>query len=305
MARGAGERWTLGGGFCPLPPNGLVMKVGIVAQWGNDRAAELASDLRERLTDEGAEVWLDEATAEALDARGEMPDGTGVPPARMSDRDLVVSIGGDGTFLFVAREASTPPILGVNLGEVGFLNAVSPDDAVEAVTREVERYREHGEVQARAVDRLAVTGDGVELPLALNEILVQGGRRGPGDGIEYAVRLDGVTYAEDHADGVLVATPTGSTAYNLSEGGPLVYPDVDALIVTEMVAREPMPPLVAPMDAEITIEVDGGNEAYAVSDGRSRSRLELPATLTVSRADQPVRIAGPEVNFFEALEKLD
>ena len=280
------------------------MKVAIVAQRGNDRAAELAADLHERLTDDGVEVWLDEATAESLDAEGEMPDGTGVPPAQMADRDLVVSIGGDGTFLFVAREASRPPILGVNLGEVGFLNAVSPENAVEAVTREVERYREHGEVRARAVDRLAVTGDGVELPLALNEILVQGGQRGPGGGVEYTVRLDGTTYAEGHADGVLVATPTGSTAYNLSEGGPLVYPDVDALVVTEMVAREPMPSLVCPIDAQVTIEVDGG-EAYAVSDGRSRSRLDLPATLTVRRADQPVRIAGPEVNFFEALEKLD
>ena len=278
------------------------MKVAIVAQRGNDRASELAADLRERLTDEGVEVCLDEATAEALDARDETG---GVPPAEMADRDLVVSIGGDGTFLFVAREAVRPPILGVNLGEVGFLNAVSPEDAVEAVTRELERYREHGEVRARPVDRLTVTGDGVELPLALNEILVQGGRRGPGDGIEYAVRIDGETYAEGHADGLLVATPTGSTAYNLSEGGPLVYPDVDALVVTEMIAREPMPPLVAPIDAEVTIEVVGGNEAYAVSDGRSRSRLDLPATLSVRQADQPLRIAGPEVNFFETLDKLD
>ena len=278
------------------------MKVAIVAQRGNDRASELAADLRERLTDEGVEVCLDEATAEALDARDETG---GVPPAEMADRDLVVSIGGDGTFLFVAREAVRPPILGVNLGEVGFLNAVSPEDAVEAVTRELERYREHGEVRARPVDRLTVTGDGVELPLALNEILVQGGRRGPGDGIEYAVRIDGETYAEGHADGLLVATPTGSTAYNLSEGGPLVYPDVDALVVTEMVAHDPMPPLVAPLDAEVTIEVVGGNEAYAVSDGRSRSRLDLPATLSVRQADQPLRIAGPEVNFFETLDKLD
>src|SRR5699024_7908730 len=85
------------------------MRVGIVARRGNDRAAALAAEVREHLRESGAQVWIDEATADTLAIDG-------YPVARMSDCTLVVSIGGDGTFLFTAREVGTTPIMGVNLG---------------------------------------------------------------------------------------------------------------------------------------------------------------------------------------------
>jgi NAD+ kinase len=271
------------------------MKVGIVAQRGNPRAVYLADDLRGTLD---ATVRIDEATAEALDAEGE-------PVGSLSDCHLVVSIGGDGTFLFAARGVGSVPILGVNLGEVGFLNAVAPTDAVEVVTSEVERFREDGSVQSRPLARLRAGGDGWSLPPALNEVVVQGTRRGHGCGVEYAVRVDGSLYSGGLADGVLVATPTGTTAYNLSEGGPLVHPSVDALVVTEMAASEPMPPLVAPLSATVTVRVEGPDGAVAISDGRTRRELSPPEQLTVERTEDPVRVAGPSVDFFEALGKLD
>jgi NAD+ kinase len=273
------------------------MKVGIVAQRGNGRAAGLAEQLRGRLRDDGVAVVLDEATASTL-------DGEGVPVDALEGCDLAVSIGGDGTFLFAARGAGTTPLVGVNLGEVGFLNAVPPEDAVDAVTDAVGQYREAGELAARELARLSVTGPEWSLPPALNEVVVQGPRRGPGGGMEYAVRVDGSLYAGGRADGVLVATPTGSTAYNLSEGGPLVHPDVDATLVTEMVAGDPMPPLVVPADAAVSVTVEGGETAHAVADGRSRRHLDPPASVTVERAADPARVAGPAVDFFEALGKL-
>jgi NAD+ kinase len=193
----------------------------------------------------------------------------------------------------------------VNLGEVGFLNAVPPEDAVDAVVGEVEQYRETGRVPARELSRLAVSGPDWTLPPALNEVVVQGERRGPGAGVEYAVRVDGSLYTGGQSDGLLVATPTGSTAYNLSEGGPLVHPGVDATVVTEMVARDPMPPLLVAQEATITVSVEGGTTAYAIADGRTRRQLEPPATVTVERAAEPVRVAGPSVDFFEALGKLE
>jgi NAD+ kinase len=274
------------------------MEVGIVAQRGNGRAAGLAEELREQVGDDDVEVLLDETTASTLDCGG-------VPVERLADCDLAVSIGGDGTFLYTARGAGTTPLLGVNLGEVGFLNAVAPGDAVDAVTGAVEACREAGTVPARELDRLVVRGPDWTLPPALNEVVVQGARRGPGGGVDYAVRVEGSLYSGGHSDGVLVATPTGSTAYNLSEGGPLVHPEVDATVVTEMVAREPMPPLVAPPDATVTVTVEAGEEAYAIADGRTRRRLEPPAEVTVDVADDPARVAGPEVDFFEALGKLE
>lgn len=270
--------------------------VGIVAQRDNGRAQALAATLIDTLED--AATVVDEATAAAIDADG-------VPIGSMTDRDLVVSIGGDGTLLFAAREAGGTPILGVNLGEVGFLNAVSPDDAVAVVTDAVETLRRTGSVDGRELDRLRATGEGWALEPALNEIVVHGPRRGHGGGATIEIRVDGEQYAESHADGVLVATPTGSTAYNLGEGGPLVRPGADTLIVNQMAAADAMPPLVVDRDAEISLVVSEAETAYAISDGRSRRELEPPATVDVSVADESVTLAGPQTDFFEALEKLE
>ena len=273
------------------------MEVGIVAQKGNDRAAALVERLDERLVDEGATTRIDSATAEALDTEG-------VDVSTMDDCDLVVSIGGDGTFLFAAQGAGATPILGINLGEVGFLNAVSPEDAVEATLAEVKRFREDGQVRFREVPRVQAVGDGWALPPALNEVAIMGPQRGHGNGADFEVRIDDEVYASSHADGVLVATPTGSTAYNLSEGGPLVQPGVPCLLVTQMVASDPMPPLVVGLDSDVVIHVDGPAQAVVSSDGKRRT-VETPAVVDVQLADEPGRLAGPDGNFFAALEKLE
>ena len=272
--------------------------VGIVAQRDNERAQELAVALLETLTDDDVTVTVDDATAEAI-------EGEGVPVGAMGSSDLVVSIGGDGTFLFVAREAGDAPILGVNLGEVGFLNAVPPEDAVEAVSRSVDRLRRGEALEGTSVDRLQVNGDGWDLPPALNEIVVHGPRRGHGGGATVDVRIDGEPYAESHVDGVLVATPTGSTAYNLSEGGPLVRTTVDAIVITQMSPTESMPPLVVDDESVVTLEITGADTGWVICDGRNRQRVAPPTTVTVTVADDPVTLAGPRGNFFEALEKLE
>jgi NAD+ kinase len=273
------------------------MRVGIVARRGNERAAGLAGDIRERLHESNIEVWLDEATADALGTAGHAVD-------RMDKCDLVVSVGGDGTLLFTARGAGSTPVMGINLGEVGFLNVTPPDDALAAVEREVAHIERDGEPRTRTVPRLRATGENVSLPPALNEIVVLSGR-GPNKGADFAVEIDGSQYFESHADGVLVATPTGSTAYNLSEGGPLVHPTVPALVVTDMCATDAMPPLVVDADSTVTVRITDAAETVVVGDGRTRETVALPAELTITVADEPLRIAGPPLEFFSALDKLD
>jgi NAD+ kinase len=273
------------------------MEIGIVAQRGNAGATALAGEIREALGDRGVGVLVDEETGIALSVEG-------TPVAAMADCPLVVSVGGDGTFLFAARRVGSTPILGVNLGEVGFLNAVSPEEATDRVLEEVERIQETGVPRYREVPRLVATGDGLSLPPATNEIVVQGPQRGRGNGLDVEVSVDGSTYAATHADGVLVATPTGSTAYNLSEAGPLVHPDVRGLIVNGMAPEEPMRPLVVPLDAAVTVRAAGAAEVVVTSDGSERRRIDAPATVEVELADEPGRIAGPQSDFFRALEKL-
>ncbi|WP_435114937.1 NAD(+)/NADH kinase [Halolamina sp. C58] len=273
------------------------MLVGIVAKRGNKRASFLAADIRDRLREADVEVWLDEATAGAHDESGHPVDA-------MDACDLVVAIGGDGTFLFAARGVGGTPILGVNLGEVGFLNALGPEEAVHEVLREAVAL-ENGELSVREAPRLVAAGEGWESPAAVNEIVLQGPQRGRAGGVDLEIRVDGSLFSSGRADGVLAATPTGSTAYNLSEGGSLIHPDVDAIVLNEMCADAGMPPLAVGLDSEITVRLTGAPEAHVVVDGRVTRSPEPPTTVTVRTADTPVRIAGPDAEFFEALNKLE
>lgn len=274
------------------------MEVGIVAQRGNNRATALAAEIRTALGEASVDCRLDEETASVVDA----PEA-GADVESFAACDLVVSIGGDGTFLYAARGAGGTPILGVNLGEVGFLNAVKPDEAITAVREEVQSLRE-GRQEVREAPRLtADCGDWESVP-AVNEIVVTGPRRGHGGGATFEVEIDGSHYTSGHADGILIATPTGSSAYNLSEGGPLVHPSINGLIINEMCGTEAMPPLVVAGDCEVSISVADADHVVVVSDGRRPRELEVPCEITVSRAEPPVRLAGPVADFFEALGKL-
>lgn len=265
-----------------------------MAQRGNARAAALAADVSTALD---VPVRLDEATATFLERAGH-------PTTSFEDCDLVVSIGGDGTFLYAARNAGGTPILGVNLGEVGFLNAVAPEDAVEAVEREVARYREAGAVRSREMPRLRAGGEGWSTPPALNEVAVLGPQRGRGGGCTVTVRVDGDLYTASHADGVLVATAVGSSAYNLSEGGPLVRPGVGAFVVTSMCASDPMPPLVTDVKDAVTVRVEDADRAVVTSDGTAEHDIDPPTRVTVEPGE-PAHLAGPGVDFFAALGKLE
>jgi len=282
------------------------MTVGIVAQRDNDRAMALASTLTDRLHEVSAAVAVDKTTGAALADHDAWDAATpsAQPVGEMSDCDLVVSIGGDGTFLYAARGTGSTPIMGVNLGEVGFLNALAPEEAVETVVAEVEHIQKTGSARTRVVPRLRASGDDWALSPALNEVVVQGTHRGSGGGGEFEIRVDGSLYTSGHADGVLVATPTGSTAYNLSEGGPLVHPAVGGIVITGMAQTDGMPPLVVDVDSDVTVSLSAADEGVVVSDGRIREEVSPPETVTVTRANEPIRLAGPPLDFFTALRKL-
>ncbi len=274
--------------------------VGIVAQRANERAQRLAGTLLDELAGHSVDTVIDEETADAIGV-----DPT--PVGAMADADLVVSIGGDGTLLFVARAVGDVPILGVNLGEVGFLNAVQPEDALAVVSQLVDALAAGESLESRELIRLTATDPAGRWTLepAMNEVVVHGPRRGPGSGGTIEVFVDGDQYIKSHADGVLVATPTGSTAYNLSERGPLVYPTTRAIVITAMAASEPTAPLVVDPTVEVTLEISDAETAYAISDGRNRRSLEPPATVSIEPGEKPVRLVGPPVNFVDALTRLE
>ncbi|WP_330632274.1 NAD(+)/NADH kinase [Halocatena halophila] len=270
------------------------MRIGIVAQQHNPRATTLATELIQSIDD----VVVDETTATAVEAPG-------IDIDEMGACDLVVSIGGDGTFLFAARGIGATPIMGVNLGEVGFLNATPPEAALETVQETIHALESASQPPIQPVPRLLGATDDWTLPPALNEVAVMSPRRGPPTELSFSIDVDGDQYTCNQADGILIATPTGSTAYNLSENGPLVHPTVGGLVITQMSAAGGMPSLVVDTDATVTITARGTGDVVAVSDGRAKQTEPTPVSLAVSTDAPPVRIAGPEIDFFGALNKLE
>lgn len=271
------------------------MEVGVVAKRGDPTAQQVADDIIAALPD-SVEVLVDQELAGSIGG-----DGVGVDS--MTGSAFVVSVGGDGTLLYVVRHVGETPVLGVNLGEVGFLTTVRPANAVDVVLAVLDSIQNTGRPHIERLLRITAEIGGVSVPSALNEIIVMGKRRGREQGVVCDVLVDGGEYYSGRVDGVIVATPTGSTAYNMSEGGPLVHPSVGCFVVTGMSPRDGMPSLVIDDESTVTIEVQEPDEWTVVSDGRQQS-LDAPKPVRIARSEKSARLVGPSSEYFEALEKL-
>jgi len=216
---------------------------------------------------------------------------------------LVVVLGGDGTLLSVARifAAAGTPILSVNLGSLGFLTEVRLADLYTTLESWCENCHT---LDARTMLHSEVVRDGstVKVFEALNEVVVSKGdiaRMG-----EFAVELDGKTVARFRADGVIVSTPTGSTAYTLAANGPILTPDVDALVVTPICPHLlTLRPIVVRGDASLTIRVEGiPTQCLLTVDGQTGFELHLGDEVRCIRSEYTVNLVRlSESGFFDAL----
>lgn len=214
------------------------------------------------------------------------------PATAAEDAELVLVLGGDGTFLRAAELARPAgvPMLGVNLGHVGFLAEAEPDALASAVESIVEkRYT----VEERVTVEAEISVDGVVRgqAWALNEASLE--RTNRERMLEIAIAVDGRPLLRFGCDGVLCATPTGSTAYAFSAGGPIVWPNVDALLVVPNAAHAlfARPIVVAPSSTVDIDLVSVGHEAILGCDGRRSLLVPSGARVRVRRGVQPVRIA--------------
>jgi len=253
----------------------------------NLRTAERVADV---LLDAGLQprVLADEAPDLHLDSAVQVVDGD---DAAMGDVEVVFVLGGDGTLLRAAELAhrAAVPVLGVNLGRVGFLAEVDQDEldaAVKAVAGQTYQVDERMTIDVRA------TYNGTELvrTWALNEASVEKTTREKI--LEVVLEVDGRPVSEFGCDGVLCATPTGSTAYAFSAGGPVVWPAVQALLLVPSNAHALFArPLVVSPDSVVALEVVAdGYPAVLCCDGRRTFELPSGSRVEVRRGDQPVRL---------------
>ena len=279
-----------------------MVRVAIVCKPEKKELARLLPELIEWLRQREYEPLLDleggqyTTAAPAMD-RARMP---GQAPA------LVIVLGGDGTLLSVARIfASTgTPILGVNLGYLGFLTEVRLADLYPALESWHSGCDGCHALDSRAMLHAELWRAGALLSdyEALNELVISKGdiaRMG-----DFAVELDGKSVARFRADGVIVSTPTGSTAYTLAANGPILTPDVDAMVVTPICPHLlTLRPIVVRGDAQLCVRVEGvGNPALLTVDGQKAVELLLGDEIRCRRSGHVVNlIRMNEGGFFEAL----
>jgi NAD+ kinase len=274
-------------------------RVAIVSKPHKEELGRILPPLVEWLNDHGYEPILDReggsfCKGAAVTDRSELP--------RCAPK-LVIVLGGDGTLLAVARifAATGIPILGVNLGFLGFLTEIRLGDLY--ATLEGWCHDCHS-LDARAMLHSSLWRAGKEQACyeALNEVVVSKGdiaRMG-----DFAVELDGKPVARFRADGVIVSTPTGSTAYTLAANGPILTPDVDALVVTPICPHLlTLRPLVVRGEAQVTVRVEGiPTNCLLTVDGQQAVALELGDEIRCHRSENTVNLVRlKESGFFEAL----
>ena len=212
----------------------------------------------------------------------------------VGDIELAIVLGGDGTILRAAElvRDGTAPVLGINMGHVGFLAEIERDDMDDAVRRAIELDYEVEERLALQV-RVKDSSDSVMYETwALNEATVEKASRERM--LEVVIEVDGRPLSSFGCDGVVVSTPTGSTAYNFSAGGPVIWPTVDAISVVPLSAHALFAkPLVVGPEHAVAIEVLERTNGVGIlwCDGRRSHELPPGARVVVRRSDRPVRLA--------------
>lgn len=265
-----------------------------IAVFGNEysqRGIETVADVFNTLKAHGAECYVDRPYYDYLsgcECFGVSPDGA-FDGCDFS-ADFVVSLGGDGTFLRAASRVGKKniPIIGINLGHLGFLADVAPDEAAGALGDILEgRYRivERSVIQARA-DKGQIAGN----PFALNEVAVL--KRDIASMISVKTSIDGEYLTTYKADGLIVSTPTGSTAYSLSNGGPIIVPSTDVLCLTPVAPHSlNIRPIVVNDNVEVELYVESRSHNFLIAvDGRSEKMSE-GTKITISKAPYKIKIA--------------
>jgi NAD+ kinase len=267
----------------------------VVAHTGRPAAVNTARLVVDRLTAAGINVRV--LATEAADLRCAGADVVPTAPAAAVDTEMVIVLGGDGTLLRAAEMArpAGAPLLGVNLGHVGFLAETEPDDLAGAVDQVVEHS--YSVEERMTVDVTVRNGAVTGATWALNEASVE--KLARERMIELVTEVDGRPLSRWACDGVICATPTGSTAYAYSAGGPIVWPQVEALLMVPISAHALFAgPMVVSPQSVLAVEILGSSAApnQAIRgvlwcDGRRSIDLAPGARVEVRRGAEPVLLA--------------
>jgi NAD+ kinase len=265
--------------------------VGLVARYDQKAALNLAEKLAEYLAKKGLKVYVEDSLSDKLKPHHEF-----IPLSEMKT-DFIITIGGDGTILrtAIAIPKPEPPILAVNMGVRGFLTEVEPEHAFEAIERILK-----GDYKVEKCTKLSVTSHEEPFPDALNDVVISAGE--PSKILYAEIRKDDKPILKCQADGLIVATPTGSTGYSLSAGGPVLDSEVNAFVITPICSLTVFHSLVLPADCAITLNALRPNNMYVLIDGNLRKLItENEPSVTITKSKNVTSFIRFETDFYDRL----
>ena len=286
--------------------NSPIRRVGLVAKHNLDAAAGVLAELAGWLEARAVEPVFETHTAALVG----LPPGrpTSTPDNLPTACDLVVVLGGDGTLIGmagrIAQAGANVPILGVNFGSLGFLTEIQlPElyESLESVLDGEAGIDERMMLRARTIRNGTAFAD----RLVLNDVVIT--KAALSRIIDLSVSIGSELVMRVRADGLIVATPTGSSAYNLAAGGPIVHPSVDALLLTPIAPHMlTNRPVVLPGSSEVRVEpmMSGAEEVYVTFDGQSGHPLQPDDVIEITRGANPLRLVrAPQRTYFDVLRQ--
>ncbi|MEM2341334.1 MAG: NAD(+)/NADH kinase [Candidatus Bathyarchaeia archaeon] len=270
----------------------MTKSVGIVARLDREEALNFALEISKYFESSGFKVFFELELAEKIGK------SSLARSLRDMNVDLIVTIGGDGTILKTCLNIPKPepPILAIDMGARGFLTEVSPERAYEAV----EQYLK-GSYYIERYSKIASFVRNARLPDALNEVFITS--RHLAKLLHVKIWKDNIDIMECRADGVIIASQVGSTAYSFSSGGPILDPEVDALILTPVCPVNLMRPIVFPPNSSIKIELIKPKNALIVVDGNYQRDIgDGETTITVRNSEYKSTFIRFETNFYRRLK---
>lgn len=269
----------------------MFKSVGLVARFDKRKAITLVENLAEHLKKKGLEVLVEDTLAEKMNRKEK------AVTLKQMKTDLIITIGGDGTVLRTSVTIPNPetPILAINMGVRGFLTEIEPKHALSAVEKCMK-----GDFKLEKCMKLAIAADGQMFPDALNEVLIVADE--PAKLLYARVLKNDEHVLNCQADGLMLATHTGSTGYSLSAGGPVLDSGVDAFVLTPVCALSVVGSIVFPADSTIKIEVARPKRILVVVDGYHRRFIssKLPA-ITIARSKHVTSFIRFKENFYQRL----
>ena len=276
-----------------------IRRVGVVLKTSSPEAAELGRQLLVELERLGLEPVMDKRSAAVLDL------DEGVDRAQLaSEVDLVVVLGGDGTLLSVVRNhLGGTPVLGINMGTLGFLTE-HPADALFPMLHAALEGRAELEDRQRLEVTVLTPGREPITRCVLNDAVIN--KSALARMLVLSVHVDGDFVSRFRADGLIVATPTGSTAYNLSAGGPILYPTLDIVLITPICPHTlTNRPIALSLDCHVEVRLESrSEEVYLTLDGQQGFPLTSRDLVRIRRCPEPVKlITAPSRSYFQILNR--